>query len=104
MEQTKGFFWEQHAGAEKACLDILDDCKRNNSSLAHFEQKLIQKTSSRLLDWVDHFLLRDSKQVRDKLARMGFAQQPDIGHEAWYHQGALLPRIVLLEKTGPDSG
>jgi hypothetical protein len=104
MEQEKGFFWEQHAAAEKICLDILADCRRNNAIIARFEQKLIQQTSSRLLEWVDHVLLPGSTQVRDKLARLGFIKQPDIRHEALYHPGALLPRIVLSGNSGPDSG
>ncbi|HET7319708.1 MAG TPA: hypothetical protein VFK23_11275 [Nitrospirota bacterium] len=104
MEQTKGFFWEQHAGAERACLDILADCRRNNLTLARFEQQLIRKTSSRLLDWVDHLLIRDSDHTRDKLAGLGFIKQPDIRHEALFHPGALLPRIVLSGNSGPDSG
>src|SRR5512143_1357190 len=104
MELAKGFFWEQHAGAERACLDILADCRRNNLTLARFEQQLIRKTSSRLLDWVDHLLIRDSYHTRDKLAGLGFIQQPDIRHEALFHPGALLPRIVLSGNSGPDSG
>jgi hypothetical protein len=95
MAQEKGFYWAQHAGAEKACLDILDDCRQKNTVLARFEQKLIRQTSSRMLDWVDHLIVRDSKQLRDKLAALGFVGQPDTRLEALIHPVALLPRIVL---------
>jgi hypothetical protein len=105
MNQEKGFYWEQHAEAEKACLDILDDCKKKNVTIARFEQKLIRHTSSRLLDWVDHFRLRDWKQMEDKLVGLGFIRKPDTRHYALYHPGALLPRIVFTQKShGPDLG
>jgi hypothetical protein len=101
MEQKRGFYWERHAGAEKACLDLLDDCKGQNITLARFEEKLIRQTSSRLLDWVDHFYLDGSKQAREKLLGLGFVKQPDIRREAYYHPGALLPTIVLSGHPSP---
>lgn len=105
MEQESGFYWERHAEAEKACLDLLDDCKGQNAVLERFEEKLIQQTSSRLLYWVDHFILRDSKQAREKFEGLGFVRQQDTAHEAFYHPGALLPRIVLSRNSsGPDRG
>jgi hypothetical protein len=109
MENDKGFYWERHAEAEKACLDLLDDCKRNNGVIARFEQKLIKQTSSRLLDWVDHFYLRDSKTVREKLGAVGFVKQPDTRREALFHPGAFLPTIVLAggsstSASGPETG
>ena len=105
MEQENGFYWGQHAEAEKACLDLLDDCRRKSAVLARFEQKLIRQTSSRMLDWVDHFLVSDSKQTREKLGALGFIRQPDTGLEALIHPVALLPRIILAgQSSGPDSG
>jgi 4-hydroxyphenylpyruvate dioxygenase-like putative hemolysin len=105
MNQEKGFFWERHGEAEKACLDLLDDCKRKNAALARLDENLIGKTSSRLLYWVDHFILRDSTRMREKFEGLGFVRQPDTAHEAFYHPGALLPRIVLSgNSSGPDQG
>jgi len=104
MEKEKGFYWERHAEAEKVCLDILDNCKRQNTTLAHFNEKLIQQTSSRMLDWVDHLLLRDSTQARDKLAAVGFVKQTGTRHNALYHPGALLPRIVLTGNSMSSEG
>ncbi|HEX8947538.1 MAG TPA: hypothetical protein VF790_01180 [Dissulfurispiraceae bacterium] len=104
MEKEKGFYWEQHAEAEKMCLDILYDFKRENSVIARFEEKLIRHTSSLLLDCVDHLIVRDSARIREKLAELGFERQPGAAREAFRHQGALLPGIVLAGPspvTGP---
>ncbi len=99
MEKETGFYWERHAEAERLCLNIFDICMGKNSIIASFNDKLIRQTSSRTLDWVDHLLLRDSKQARTKLDDLGFVKQPDTEHSAFYHPGALLPRIVLTGNT-----
>lgn len=105
MEEEKGFYWERHAEAEKLCLDLLDDCKRKNSVLTRFEQKLNQRTSSRLLDLVDHIVVRDSKRMKEKLGDVGFMKHPGTRYEAFSHPGALLPRILLEgQSSGMDQG
>jgi hypothetical protein len=101
MEEKKGFYWERQAEAEKTCLDLLEDCKRKNSYLAHFEHKLVQLTSSRLFDWADHIVVQDTKRTKEILEKVGFVKQHDTRYEALYHPGALLPRIVI---TGQSSG
>ncbi len=103
MAQEKDFYWERHAEAEKVCIALLNDCKQENTSLARFEVKLTQLTSSRLLDWVDHFALRGSQQLRGKLSEVGFVRQTDTNLEAFLHPGALLPRIVL-DGPSPSPG
>ncbi len=105
MKLEKGFYWERQAEAEKACVDLLDDYKRKNSVLGRFEQKLILRTSSRLLDWVDHILVQDTKRMREKLNDVGFVKHTGTRYEAMYHPGALLPRIVLAgQNSGMDQG
>ncbi len=105
MEEEKGFYWERHAEAEKLCQDLLDDCKRKNSVLARFEQKLNQRTSSRLLDVVDHIVVQDSKRMKEQLGGAGFMKQPGTRYEAFSHPGALLPRILLEgQPSGMDQG
>lgn len=105
MEKETGFYWERHAEAEQWCLDILDFCIRKNNAIARFNELLIRQTSSRMLDWTDHLLWRDSKQARMKLEEIGFVRQPDTDHLAFYHPGALLPGIVLTgNPPGSEAG
>lgn len=105
MGQDKGFYWEQHAEAEKLCLDLLEECKRENVIVARFEEKLLRQTSSRLIDWMDHFYLRASSQLRKKLEALGFVKHPETRREAFYHPGALLPAIVLADaSSGAERG
>jgi hypothetical protein len=97
--------WHRQAAAEKMCLELLSDHQRENHTLARIAADIREKTSGRLLDWVDHVLVRDSAAFRETLANSGFVPQPDTLHEAWHHPGALLPRIVLIgNSVGPDPG
>ncbi len=104
METANGFYWERQPEAEKACLALLGDCLRENSMLARFHDTLVRKTSSRMLDWVDHFLLPGSGPAREKLEALGFVKQPETRQNAFYHPGALLPKIVLMDSAGPARG
>jgi len=98
MEQEQGFYWERHAEAEQLMLDLLADFRHRNHTLARFEERLVRQTSGRLLDWVDHLLLEDSRQLRDRLPGLGFESPSADGPAVWSHPGTQLPRILL---TGP---
>jgi len=105
MAQAQGFYWERHAAAEQLILDLLDACRRQSVILARFEERLVRQTSGRLLDWVDHLLLRDSRQFRDKLTELGFVVQPAEDQVVWLHPGTQLPRIVLNRRGDlPEAG
>ncbi len=95
MEQKQGFYWERQDAAERLLLDLVGEFRRQSATLTCFEERLVRQTSGRLLDWIDHLLLRDSLQLRDRLAETGFVARPTAGGDVWHHPGAQLPRIVL---------
>ncbi|MBN2429693.1 MAG: hypothetical protein JXK94_15265 [Deltaproteobacteria bacterium] len=99
MENSGAFYWERHPEAEALFLHFLDDYKRNNGFLADFEKKLISRTSSRMLDFVDHILVRDSKEIRDRLGNLGFGRKEEAEAVAWSHPGALLPKVILVDSS-----
>ena len=67
--------------------------------------KLVRKTSSRILDWIDHILVWDSKQIRAELGELGFEPREDAGADAFFHPGVLLPAIILVgDSSGPGPG
>jgi len=99
MTEEQGFYWERHAAAEQLMLDLLGDFRRQSATLARFEERLVRQSSGRLLDWVDHLLLRDSRQIRDRLADLGFRALPDDEQTVWLHPGTQLPRIELTGRN-----
>jgi hypothetical protein len=105
MAQALGFYWERQPAAEQFVLELLADCRRQSATLAFFEERLIRQTSGRLLDWVDHLLLRDSRQLSDKLTGLGFVVQPSDDQDVWQHPGTQLPRVVLNRRAElPETG
>ncbi len=105
MENEKGFYWERHAEVEAVFLHYLDIYKKKNALLADFEEKLTWQTSSRILDWIDHILVWNSKEVREKLSGLGFEQQEDTEAEAFVHPGVLLPAVILVgDSSDSDPG
>ncbi len=101
MAEGQGFYWERHADAEHLILELIAACRRQSTTLACFEERLVRQTSGRLLDWVDHLLLRSSRQFSDRLTELGFVVQSTDDLDVWQHPGAQLPRVVLTRKAGP---
>ncbi len=99
MEEEKGFYWERHAKVEELFLRYVDQFRKENTTLARFEVKLAKQTNTRMLDWVDHLILPESKQLRDELKELGFVPQTGTDVDAFFHPGVLLPAIVLEEKS-----
>jgi len=105
MAQALGFYWERHPAAEQLVLELLAVCRRQSPTLARFEERLVRQTSGRLLDWVDHLLLRGSRQFSDRLTELGFVVQSSDDQDVWQHPGTQLPRIVLTRRDAqPDTG
>jgi hypothetical protein len=101
MTQNQGFFWERHPEAEQLMLDLLDRFCRQSKTLNHFQERLVRQTSGRLLDWVDHLLIEDSSRLQEKLAGLGFVEEPESWQTVWCHPGTQLPPIVLTELDSP---
>ena len=72
MTAQKGFYWKRFAEVEKLFLRMIDDCKKESITISHFEEKLLKHTSTRILDWLDHFMMPDSDQLRNTLEKLGF--------------------------------
>ncbi len=105
MAEEQGFYWERHAAAEQLILELLATCRRQSSILAGFEERLVRETSGRLLDWVDHLLVRESRQLSDRLSELGFVARSADDQVVWQHPGTQLPKVVLSRRSDfPETG
>ncbi|MBE0595948.1 MAG: hypothetical protein IH614_01615, partial [Desulfuromonadales bacterium] len=100
MERGAPFDWQRQAAAEQLCLDLLAHQVQEIPALGRLQQKVREEASGRLLDWIDHLLAPDSAPLRQTLEVCGFLRQPDTDQPAYFHPGAILPRLVL---TSPDA-
>lgn len=94
MENVRDFNWGLYAKVEKWFLRVIEDFKEN-TVLRGIDSKLPESTSSRLLDWVDHIILPESKQTVHELEGMGFQREGNNSTEAYEHPGAMLPHVVI---------
>jgi hypothetical protein len=94
MENEQPFDWQRHPAAENLCLEMLASLRNESAALRHLAGRFKEEASTHLLDWVDHLLLPESSHLRDALSECGFVRQTDTAHEAWYHPGAQLPRVL----------
>lgn len=94
------FHWECQPEAELLLLRFLDDCCHANSFIKNFDVTLRKETSTRLFDWVDHFVVGYDDAVESALEECGFESglaAPD--YRVFYHPGAKLPSVLLKDRA-----
>jgi hypothetical protein len=105
MENETVFYWQRHAEVEDFFLRYIDRFCKESPTLARFAAKLVDQTSTGMLDWVDHILLPDARRLRDELQQLGFVRQAETGSEAFFHAGVLLPSVLLAgDSADPKRG
>lgn len=98
MTQDNKYDWKRHPKAEQLLIGYLSECVNSNAVAKKLEQDLLHLTSTRLLDWVDHFVVGPSSEAIPALEAVGFVADPSDS-KAFHHPGALLPRVVINEDT-----
>ena len=101
MTAEKGFYWKRFAEVEKLFLKMIADCRKESITISRFEEKLLQHTSTRLLDWVDHFIMPNSDQLRNTLETLGFIGRTSEGIQYYSHTGVSLPPVLLSQNSSP---
>jgi hypothetical protein len=99
MTPKKGFYWKQFAEVEKLFLRIIADCTKESITISQFEEKLLKHTSTRLLDWLDHFMILDSGELRNTLETLGFVERTSKGVQYYSHPGIYLPPVLLSRNS-----
>src|SRR3989338_3814809 len=77
MEEQLALFLEKHAFART------------------LQDRMLEETSTRMADWVDHIDLTLNPQNLTKLHLAGFRGYRDEGHLIFWHPHAKLPRVIL---------
>lgn len=96
MNINAAFQWQCHPQAETLLLSLVDEASQANPAIKTLERQLLEQTSTRLFDWLDHIITRDQPEMEQQLQQLGFVlqeQQPD--YRVYHHPGAQFPRVVL---------
>ena len=95
MEEKQQFDWQRRPQVESLLLRLLDDFRGNNRDIERLEAKVKTITSTRLFDWIDHFVVEDSLQTRSKLSEMGFIREEGEAVSCYGYPGVMLPAVIL---------
>jgi len=99
--------WLRYPEAEVYITAKLAAFTAATAPAAGLEADLMQTTSSRLIDWVDHLVLADGDTVREQLADLGFELVEAVGPErdtVYHHPRALFPSLVLRTQSAQEPG
>ena len=97
---AESFDWQLYPEAEQWILDLIESACRQNIEIATLRESLLNLTSTRLFDWLDHLTLPFSPSTALKLEQFGYSLQETEAEGAIYaHKGAQFPRIVLHPTT-----
>ncbi len=104
-ESEMPFFWKCQPEAEALFVRTLESCTSKNPFLKEFEKRLYSTCSTRLLDFVDHIELGDSRELQKELEKAGFISEVATpSYRVFVHPGAKLPLIMVKDTAHPFIG
>ncbi|MCH8921715.1 MAG: hypothetical protein IIA67_01050 [Planctomycetes bacterium] len=89
------FDWKPQPEAAALVAALLEEACGDCRVLTELATALIEKTGTRLIDWVDHFHLADDPALRGRLAEVGFSLEQTGRLTVWRHDAGMFPAIVL---------
>lgn len=94
------FQWVPQPEAEALLLSFHRHHVATNSFIAQFEDELQKQTSSRLFDWIDHYVIGYSSHIEDELEASGFVLDHAAGlYRVFTHPRAQLPDVVMYDRA-----
>ncbi len=105
MNVNAAFEWKCQPRAEKLLLDFLEECISKNPAIGELQSDLLKTTSTRLFDWIDHFVVGNYPELEQELVEIGFvAQHATPAYRVFHHPGAQFPRLVVKDHPHPLEG
>lgn len=99
MLSNGAFQWQCHPKSESILLNILAESCNANPFIASLQQELLDKTSTRLFDWIDHVVIAHSDTLEQELEADGYVSETaTASYRVLHHPGAQLPRIILKDR------
>lgn len=93
------FVWHCQPQAERLIHQQLDFMLELNHAIKRLRLDLLEKTSTRLQDWMDHIVCVYTDALVTNLQEAGFTlQETSLDYDTYRHLGAQLPAVVLNKK------
>lgn len=96
MNINAAFQWQRHPEAEQLLMSLVDQAAKQLPAIRILEQQLLEQTSTRLFDWLDHVVVPDKPELQQQLQKLGFVEQAGNDFKkSYHHPGAQFPRVIL---------
>jgi hypothetical protein len=105
VQDTNAFDWPLCYDAEHLLDGYIGAFLKLNSFAARLAQRMSQETGTEFFEWIDHLVM--SRQHANELQQTGFVEEAvetPAGTTALWHPRAMLPRVLLREKSTPAAG
>ena len=81
-------------------IGLLKKSIKENKFISNLSETLEKETSTRLFDWTDHFIVKASHEIKEKLLEKGFKEEEKRDtYTVYRHIKTLLPGVVVNEKN-----
>jgi len=90
--------WQFYPETEKFILKSVNELVGKIPELNQLKKEMAVMTATSLIDWVDHIVISDGNEIRNKMDELGFlGEEVPVESEelVYYHPGAVFPRILL---------
>lgn len=102
MDINANFQWKCQPKAEALILDIVTKASQGNRDIAKLSEELLEKTNTRLFDWLDYVVAIESPFLLEQVKSAGFIQQGNDQDRLFTHPGAQLPRILMHPSSSKE--
>lgn len=86
MSTNANFQWQCQPKAENLVLKLISFALQRNPVIKDLESDLLKRTSTRLLDWVDHLSLGRSDSVEKELEDAGYeVEHAGVNYRVYAH-------------------
>ncbi len=95
------FSWQPQPRAQQLVHDLLAQFLSHSPQTAQLGERMRNETGTRLLDWIDHFAVPQSSDLRQQLNFAGFTETSLPGAENCFIQDQGIFPVILLTEGGP---
>ena len=106
-QETDAFQWFRYPEAHAYVSGLLEQLVAALPPARILQAELMYRTSSLLVDWLDHLVLVGGGTLRGEIVDLGFEPErvpAESDDTVYYHPGAILPRLVLRRTDAADPG
>lgn len=86
------FDWQPQPAAAEFIEELLEKFRHSSPQIQRLEQRLLNETGTRLLDWIDSLFVVSEPDLSRRIEEVGFRRGEDAN--VWQHPGGMFPSVV----------